>query len=156
MHDESCVVSGKGITIKASGELRARCLLPLCVSQEEAMFKEVTPNEAAGLPTEMKLQYRSIGLSPDQFERLKSHGVGLQDLRPGHYVMVSDWGRQRSANDLHVLSVGIDHFTAHNPGREETSDFYFGKMNASDIKYQLGRDYFLIPAEKYNGPTEWK
>jgi hypothetical protein len=109
-------------------------------------------NGGGGLPIEMKLQYRSLGLSPEQFDELQKDAVPLQDLRPGHYIMIADWRRQRSANDLHVLSVNIDHFTAHNPGRDETSEFYFGTMDGKLSKQQLGRDYFLIPADKYSGP----
>jgi hypothetical protein len=52
------------------------------------MFREIAPNEAEGLPTDRKLRFRSIGLSPDQFDRLKTLGVGLQDLRPEHYLVV--------------------------------------------------------------------
>jgi hypothetical protein len=97
----------------------------------------------------MILKYRSIDLTREQFEQLKSQAVSSKDLKLGHYIKIDNWFYfECSANDLHIISINEDYFVGHSPGRNETSDFYF----SADARHKIDNDYFLIPVADYVGP----
>jgi hypothetical protein len=123
-----------------------------------SLYEELTsfihsPNASADVPNRdelelppvkhlMTLHSRSVSVSVDEFEEALRIGVGKNDLEVGKgYIQVNSVGCRPYlwANDMRVVSIDREYFVGLNPGRHETSDFFFSTPMRS-----YGRDWILI------------